>query len=325
MYTNLAPGPYVFRVKASNGGAWNDHEAAIRFYVEPAYWQTWWFRLALLFVGAAAVWGVYRLRIRQIARQLDVRFEERLAERTRIAQELHDTLLQGFVSASMQLHVAADRLPAESPVKPSLGRVIDLVGRVIEEGRNAVRGLRSAGSDTYDLEQAFAGIQRELDAETTTSYRVVVEGQPRPLIPLIRDEVYRIGREGVVNAFRHARAPSIEVQVEYGPQQLRLVVRDDGRGIDPALLRARRDGHWGLTGMNERADLIGAHLTVLSRTDRGTEVQLTVPGHVAFLRNTSPSQPGWRAAFVRLWPRARGYRASHGPDRTNSDAMEKDQ
>ena len=142
--------------------------------------------------------ALYRLRVHQVTRQLNLRFDERLAERTRIAQELHDTLLQGFLSASMHAHVAADRLPADSPAKPTLNRALQLMGQVIEEGRNAVRGLRSTPSASLDLEHAFSRIQQELGPQAHDSeqpaFRVVVEGRPRPLRPVLRDEVYRIGQ-----------------------------------------------------------------------------------------------------------------------------------
>jgi signal transduction histidine kinase len=209
-----------------------------------------------------------------------------LAERTRIAQELHDTLLQGFLSASMQLHVATDLLPENSPAKPTLTRALQLMGQVIEEGRNAVRGLRSSRTVSLDLAQAFAGIQEELDPKkmnaASVAYRVTVEGQKKPLRPLLRDEVYRIGREAVTNAFRHARASQIEVELRYGASQLRLQVRDNGCGIDSGILRTGQDGHWGITGMRERADRIGARIQIFSRASAGTEVELLVPGRVAF-------------------------------------------
>ena len=251
VYTNLTPGPYVFRVTASNGyGVWNGDEAAVSFDVLPSVWQTAWFQISTVLLCAIAGVALYRLRVFRVARQLNVRFEERLAERTRIAQELHDTLLQGFVSASMQLHVAADRLPADSPARPSLDRVLDLMGRVIEEGRNAVRGLRSSSSAPHDLEHAFSGLHQELAAgeHTDTEYRVIIEGRARPLNPMIRDEVYRIGREALTNAFRHSGGKNIEVELAYSPSDLRMLVRDDGRGIDPLVVRSGTDGHWGLTG-----------------------------------------------------------------------------
>ena len=286
VFTNLSPGSYLFRVIASDSdGQWSGSEATIAFAIQPVFWQTESFRLAALLLCGVAGWGAYRLRMLQVARQLNVRFEERLAERTRIAQELHDTLLQGFVSASMQLHVAVDNLPPESPAKSSLSRVLELMGRVIEEGRNAVRGLRSSSGAAHDLEQAFSGIQHELGLPESSSYRVIVEGKRRALNPIIRDEVYRIGREALVNAFRHAAATAIEIEIEYGAHELRLFIRDDGRGVDPQVMQSGADGHWGITGMRERAERIGGTLKMRSRADAGTEIELRVPGHVAFERD----------------------------------------
>ena len=167
---------------------------------------------------------LYRLRVRQIAAGINARFDERLAERTRIAQELHDTLLQGFLSASMQVHVATDCLPADSEAKPILIRALQLMRQVIDEGRNAVRGLRSSHSVSLDLEEAFARIQQELDPDNKNGqqvgFRVIAEGQKRPLHPLFRDEVYRIGREALINAFRHARASQIDVELKYAPKSI---------------------------------------------------------------------------------------------------------
>jgi ligand-binding sensor domain-containing protein/signal transduction histidine kinase len=303
-YTNLGPGSYRFRVIASNpDGVWNSSEARIGFEIDPAFWQTWWFRVCVIFACALGIAGFYRLRLRGLTRQLNVRFEERLAERTRIAQELHDTLLQGFLSASMQLHVAVDRLPPDSPAKSPLGRVLELMGQVIEEGRNAVRGLRSSQSESLDLEQAFARIQQELAIQQDVGFRVIVDGQPRPLHPVLRDEVYRIGREALVNAFRHSRAKNIEIELEYAFTQLRVLVRDNGCGIDPQMLQSGREGHWGLPGMRERAERIGAKLHVWSRPTAGTEVELSVPSHIAFRSQSAPSS-GWlsRLAFFRSRP-----------------------
>ena len=289
VYTNLDPGPYQFHVKASNSeGVWNGPEATFDFSIAAAFWQTTTFRLSVLLLFAGAVWAAYRVRMLQVARQMNLRFEERLAERTRIAQELHDTLLQGFVSVSMQLHVVADRLPADSPAKPLLTRVLDLTRRVIEEGRNAVRGLRSSISSSHDLEVAFSAMSEELAADRKVDYRVIIEGRDRPLKPIIRDELYRIGREAVVNAFRHSEARTIELELEYASKGLRMLVTDDGRGIDGQVLQSGRDGHWGLSGMHERADRIGARLKVWSRAGGGTEIELSVPARVAFAQEKKP-------------------------------------
>ena len=299
IYTNLSPGPYRFHVTASNtNGLWNGDEATLDFEMAPAFWQTWWFRLCVVAACALAILALYRLRLRQLTRQLNMRFEERLGERTRIAQELHDTLLQGFLSASMQLHVAVDRLPVDSPAKSPLGRVLQLMGQVIDEGRNAVQGLRSPQSGSLNLEQAFARTQQELAIEDDVGFRVIVNGQPRPLHPVLRDEVYRIGREALVNAFRHSHAKSIEIELEYAASRLRVLVRDNGCGIDPPMLQAGRDGHWGLSGMRERAERVGAKLQVWSRPAAGTEVELSVPSHVAYQSQSSRSALGW---FSRLY------------------------
>jgi ligand-binding sensor domain-containing protein/signal transduction histidine kinase len=291
VYTNLAPRHYRFRVVASNpDGVWTRDEAAISFDVDPLYWQTWWFRTGFVALCVAAMLALYRLRLRKLTAQLNLRSAERLAERTRIAQELHDTLLQGFLSASMQVHVAADILPADSQARPILARALQLMGQVIDEGRNSVRGLRSSPSITLDLEHAFSLVPGEMgpqldgkQAAPPPEFSVIVDGAPKPLQPLLRDEVYRIGREALVNAFRHARAKNIEIELKYSLRNLRLSVRDNGCGIGREILRSGRDGHWGLSGMKERADRIGARLHVWSSASAGTEIELTVPGQIAFL------------------------------------------
>ncbi len=293
-YTNVPPGRYRFRVMATNpDGVWSSDEAALAFQVDPLTWQTWWFQLSLVAACVACMLLLYRMRVRQVTSRINMRFQERLAERTRIAQELHDTLLQGFLSASMQVHVVADSLPDDSRVKPTLTRALELMRQVVEEGRNAVRGLRSSQSASLDLEHAFSRIQQELVTADHTGeeidFRVIVEGEQKPLNPVLRDEVYRIGREALVNAFRHAHAKTIEMELKYSSKRFCVSVRDDGRGIDPGILRSGREGHWGLSGMRERADSIGAQLHVMSSTTAGTEVELLVPGHVAFQNHSKPS------------------------------------
>ncbi|HEU4510238.1 MAG TPA: histidine kinase [Pyrinomonadaceae bacterium] len=264
----------------------------------PPFWRTWWFLIAVALALIAALFAFYRWRVHQVSKQLNVRFEARLAERTRIAQDLHDTLLQGLVSASMQLHVANDRLTDDSPAKPIVGRVMQMMGQVIEEGRDAVRGLRATSGNTDDLETAFSHIGQEFANEHLKDYRIVVEGTPRQLHPLIRDEAYRIVREALTNAFRHAKANKIEVELEYATKHLRIIVRDDGLGIDSNVLQQGRDGHWGLRGMRERAESIGARFKVWSRTQTGTEVELSIPGHIAFV-SANDSRGKWFSRFRR--------------------------
>ena len=259
----------------------------------PVFWQAWWFQLGIASALALAVVTLFRMRMHRVAQELSLRLEERLAERTRIAQELHDTLLQDFLSASMQLHVANDQLAVDSPAKPLIARVLDMMGRAIEEGRNTVQGLRSSSGGSQDLEQAFSRIQQELAVTKPARFSVIVEGVARPLRPAIGDDVYLIGREALANAFRHSGASEIEVELEYAVDQLRLLVRDNGCGISSDVLQSSRDGHWGLSGMRERTERIGARLRILSRVSAGMEIELSVPSHIAYLPRDSDRPPSW--------------------------------
>lgn len=296
IYTNLPPGSYRFAVKASNDdGLWNGPEAAIAFRIEPAFWETWWFQLLCALTVLYVALLFYRSRMSQITRQLNARFSERLAERTRIAHELHDTLLQGFLSASMQLHMATENVPEDSTAKPQLNHILELMARVSEEGRNALRGLRSSAVELPSLEKALSSIPRELSIPEGTKYRMVVDGEAQPLHPVIHDEVYSIGREALVNAVRHARASSIEVELEYTASNFIMVVRDNGCGINADVMKSGRDGHWGLPGMRERAEEIGAELRLFSRSGAGTEVALAVPGAIAYQRQ---SRKAWSSSLV---------------------------
>ncbi len=294
VYTNLGPGNYRFRIVASNGqGIWNGPETTVPFVIEPALWQTWYFRLACVVLLASLIALIHRLRLTHLTEQLNRRFHDRLAERTRIAQDLHDTLLQGVLSASMQLDLAEDQIPAGSPAKPLLRRVLELMAQVTDEGRHALQGLRTAESSAVDLESAMSRLSAEFACDEKIAYRMMVQGTPRRLRPAVRDEVYRIGREAVVNAFVHAQANNVEVRIEYANRLLRLLVQDDGCGIDPVVLNEGREGHWGLIGMRERSEGIGAQLKLRSRFGIGTEVELVVPGAVAFEDGTNRSTARW--------------------------------
>jgi len=213
---------------------------------------------------------------------MDARANEWRAERTRIAQELHDTLLQGFFAVSMQLHAAADGLPEDSVGKVRFSRALEAMDRVLEDGRRAVQGLRTSHEHISSLGQALAGVPNDLCLPSAVGFRVVVIGRQRELKAGLSDELYRIGREAIVNAYRHSRAKHIETEIEYRRTGLRIAVRDNGCGIDPHGLQWRRKGNWGLQGMRERAERIGARLRLLSKVALGTEVELCVPSRVAF-------------------------------------------
>jgi signal transduction histidine kinase len=216
----------------------------------------------------------------QLNRELNLRLEERNRERARIARDLHDTLLQGFLGVSLQLYDAVQQVPADTPGKPSLSRALDLMRRVIDEGRDILQGLRSPEAGSMSLEQALSGVRDEFTPCGGVRFRIFVKGQPKRLSPEIQEQIYLIGREAMLNALRHARATSIEADVEYLPRGLRVAVRDNGCGIDPQIVRLGRQSHWGLLGMRERAGSIGAKLQIWSRPGAGTEVEISVPSKI---------------------------------------------
>jgi len=302
VYTNLGAGFYRFRLVASNSeGLWNGPEAAIGFEVEPTLSETWWFRSAMVLCVGLVALAAYLIRMRQLTRLLNARFEERLAERVRVARELHDTLLQSFQGLLLHLQVVSDLLPTRPQEgKQKLDGVIDHAVDAIREGRDAVQDLRSSVTVTNDLALALNALAQELAAETNHNanapvVQVEVEGAPRDLSQVVRDEVYKIVGEGLRNAFRHADSQHIEVEIRYDERQLRLRLRDDGRGIDPKVLSGYGDeGHYGLRGMRERAELLGGKLTVWSQRDSGTEVELIIPAAHAY--TASPGLPrSWLA------------------------------
>ena len=293
-FTNLGPGTYRFRVIASNSeGVWNSAEAAFPFTIAPAWWQRkpFWALVALLVAGGS--WGAYRMRLRQLAHQLDLRFEERLAERSRIARELHDTLLQSFQGAVLRFRAVTYMLPDRpAEARSTLEHAIDQARQAIVEGRDAVQGLRSSASATNDIAVAIASLAETMGDEDggqgRPAFQVNVEGTPRDLPPIVQDEVYRIAGEALRNAFRHARASRIEVDIRYDQRRFRVRVRDDGKGIDASSVGGRAyDGHYGMAGMHERAKLIGGTLSVWSEVDSGTETELTIPASVAYAKSAA--------------------------------------
>lgn len=205
--------------------------------------------------------------------------QARLKERLRIARELHDTLLQGFLGASMQLCLVDDWLPADSPAKPILRRALDLIRKGLDEARRALQGLRSPALPDGSLEKALGDIRDDLAPGGRTRFSIAILGETRPLTPAVQEQIYWIAREALLNALRHSAASRVEVQIEYLSRKLRVLVRDDGTGIDPESLRTERTSHWGLTGMQERAASIGAKVCVWSKRGEGTEVEISLPIH----------------------------------------------
>jgi len=292
-YTNLPPGDYRFRVKAANNsGVWNEEGAQLSFSIPPAYYQTTWFRLVVAALLIGLVWGGLQfwlgLRIRRLHRQFEASLEARVAERTRIARDLHDTLLQHFHGLLLQFQAAFNLLPDRPhESKEVLAGAIDRTAEAITEGRDTVRGLRASALATGELPDAVRALAGELtnEGDQAVSVHVEVRGTPQALHPVASDEIFRVAGEALRNALHHAAAKRIEVEICYDSRQLSMRVRDDGKGIDPDVLRAgEKEGHFGLSGMRERAELVGGKLVVRSALGAGTDVDFSVPASQAYSR-----------------------------------------
>jgi signal transduction histidine kinase len=243
----------------------------------------------------------------QADREQRVRLEERRKERGRIARELHDTLFQGFLGASLLLQATVEQTPADSPTKSTLNRVLHLMYRGIDEGRAALQELRPSADAPPSLEEALYCLWDEL-TPGGAQFRILVEGQAKTLNPAIHEQIYLIAREAVHNALQHSGATAIEAEIEYSYRRLRVIVRDNGCGIDPKLIQSGRDLHWGLAGMRERAGSVGAELRIWSRPGAGTEVEISVP--VRNVTNATPQLssanmgPGDHPRWQDAWPSA---------------------
>jgi signal transduction histidine kinase/streptogramin lyase len=287
-YNNLPPRSYRFRVIASNNsGVWNEAGASLDFAIAPAYYQTRWFEALVVGACLTLLWAAYQVRVRRIAHEFDLRLDERVNERTRVARELHDTLLQSFHGVLFRFQAAVNMLPEHpAEAKHKFESAIDRAAQAITEGRDAIQGLRASTVVTNELAVAITTLGDELAASGVngngTIVDVAVQGTPRDLHPILRDDIYRIAGEALRNGFRHAHARRIEVEITYDDRQFRLQVRDDGKGIDRAVQADQRRGHFGLPGMRERAELVGGRLDVWSEVGVGTEIDLTIPAAKAY-------------------------------------------
>ena len=305
-YSNLRPRKYRFRVIASNNsGVWNQTGDSLEFSIDPAFYQTSGFRALCAAAVLAALWTAYQFRDRHLQQQYNMRMEERVEERTRIARELHDTLLQSVQGLMFSFQAARNLLPGrtEEAIR-TLDGAIRKGDNAIAEGRDAIQGLRANPALESDLEHLLTAAGKELARSYSAEgeppeFQVTAEGARQPLSPLLQDEVYRIAREILRNAFHHAHASRIETEIAYDRQFFRLRIRDNGKGIDRKVLeQGTRPGHWGLPGVRERAQRIGARLRLWSEPGAGTEAELTVPARIAYGKVHR-----WKG--VRLFPRSK--------------------
>ena len=283
-YSNLPPAAYRFHVIAcNNSGIWNEKGDVLEFSIDPAYYQSHWFHAGVAMCCYAVLFVLYRRRLHRLAHEFNVRLEERVEERTRIARDLYDTLLQTFQGLMLRFQVVDELLPP-GRAKYELRETLECGDQAVIEARNAVHHLRLSTTTSEDLAEALRALGDELAGTGGTTFRMVVEGPARDLHPIVRDELYGIAREALRNAFTHARASHIELEITFGEPMLRMRIRDDGGGIAPEILEQGRDGHYGLTGMRERARQIGSKLVIWSAAGSGTELELTVAGSIAYLR-----------------------------------------
>lgn len=250
--------------------------------------ETVWPRLLCATAVLAGLWVLHRFRLRQEVAQTRKVLEERLSEQERATLELHDTLVQGFHGIILLFQMASDLVGTNEPARRLMDQALQESNKILVEGRERVMDLFACVSE--DLAQAFSSAGDELKKTFPCSYRVVVHGQPKELVPVLRDEAYRIGREAITNAFRHSHATEIETEIWYRSNELRLFFRDNGDGIDQSILDAGGcEGHSGLTGMRERARKIGAHLDIRSRSSSGTEIILRIPAAMVYVARPKAS------------------------------------
>lgn len=298
VYSRLPPGHFEFHIMASNNdGVWNEEGASVRLTVPPSFVQSGFFKWLCLALTVALIWIIYRMRLRQVTVQMRRRLYERLDERMQISRDLHDTFFQSIQGLLLRINTAASLLEKDDQARVILDDALKQSDRVMTEGREIMLDLRGEGGHAGALGDDFSSMGEDYKSTHPADFRVAVIGDPRPLHPIAYEEIYRFGREAIGNAFRHAHAETIEVDLYYERTLLRLRVRDDGLGIDPEILdRGYKAAHWGLPGMRERAKRLGGHVELWSRLNAGTEIELRVPSSAAY-RNDARGH--WCAWFTR--------------------------
>jgi signal transduction histidine kinase/ligand-binding sensor domain-containing protein len=272
-YTNLPPGTYRFLVRAANPDEdWTETANPVSFTLEPHFYQTKWFIPICVVVVSLTGFLVFRLRVRQIK----ARLQAVIAERTRIARELHDTLIQGFSGVTMQMQALAARLNLTAERK-TLEEVIQDAGNCLREARRSVAGLRSPTNNESELAAAVTQVARGLTESSDLRLRLKLAKSPHGLSADVEYNIVRIIQEAISNAVKHSGGGTVDVQMHYSPLQLSFTVTDDGVGFDVLNREFAQHGHYGLIGMRERAAQIGAELKLESAAGRGTTVRLSLP------------------------------------------------
>ena len=300
LYSRLPPGHYTFHVTASNNdGVWSAEEASVRFTIPPSFVQSMGFKMLCAAAAIFLLWVGIRIKLRQMTEQVRRRLYERLEERTRIARDLHDTFFQGVQGLLLRFNTGTAMLKRDEPARAIFVDALEQSDRVMLEGRELMLDLRAESSKATELAAALALAGNDLKRAYPAEFRVTVNGEPVPLHPVVFDEVHRLGREALSNAFRHSDARSIEAELHYERDQFRVCIRDDGVGIAAEVLsHGFRAGHWGLPGMRERAAKLGGHVDIWSRPGAGTEIELRVPATAAYVTKRKRGTLGWLRAVT---------------------------
>jgi len=281
-------------------GVWDLKGTTYTVIQQPYFYETVLFQLSMAALFVLALGVAYHFRVRQIAASINARFDERLAERTRIARDFHDTLMQTIQGSKMVADTALENSNSPERMKYAMERLSKWLGQAIQEGRQALSSLRSSTTERNDLAEAIGRAGEECRLQRAMEFRLTLEGTGTEMHPIVRDEVYRIAYEAIRNACNHSGATALTVELSY-LNDLLLRVCDNGRGFEAAAAAERAPGHYGLLGMYERAARIRGRLTISSSPAGGTQVELKVPRRVAF-----PAPPGRLVAFRRRWRRLLG-------------------
>jgi len=294
-YMSLRPGTYRFLVTAcNNSGLWNEQGASLAFTIAPAWYQTLGFRISCLLAGLLLLRVIYYLRMKQTSRSIRARFDERIAERTRLARDLHDTLLQTLQGSKLVADDALEHRPDADYTRRSLEKLSEWIDRAMREGRAALNALHSSAFDNRELSKRLQSALDEREPAGISEGFLTVSGTPVEMDPLVTDEICRVGYEAIRNAFVHSHAARIEVQLTYS-EDFTLIVRDNGRGMDSTTASRGRDGHFGLQSMRERAARIHGQFQLITAPNLGTTIELKIAGKIAFGRDAS------------VWSKLRSY------------------
>jgi signal transduction histidine kinase len=295
VYTNIPTGTHRLLVRATDSvGNWDEGRAIYQVTQRPYFYQTTPF-VAVAFAGLGALLlAAYFARVNYLVKQTRTILEERQVERESVARDLHDTFLQGIQGLILRFHTGTQQLPADQPVRPMFEEALRQSDKVMLEGRSVLSRLRTARTSPETLPQAYAAIAQDLRSFNTAQFEIVVSGRPRDLSAVVQEDILKIGREALFNSFRHAQAARIEVELHYGIFDFRVRFRDNGVGIDPAILREGSvPGHFGLPGMRERVTSLGGQMELWSRPGAGTELEVRIPGAIAYRRRESKFNMDW--------------------------------